>query len=539
MFVKRRENINTVSDVVSANVGMPVETFCKEVRDPFIFGLKEAVDLTNRYLEKHPKGPVTIVGDYDSDGINATAIMFWAFMRKGVAPKLRLPHRFSEGYGLSAKIIDEIDSGLLITVDNGIAAASAVKKAKDKGLTVIVTDHHLPPVDSNGNLILPEADVIVDPHVYPEKSEFEDYCGAALAYRFARALLPDMKLKDLLVLASIATVTDVMPLIGANRTLVRDGLQLINKRHVVPGLNVLLQKLELDDHIDEGDYGFKIGPTFNASGRLYDNGAEKVLGVLCMKRNDPKIPWKADTLVKTNEKRKAIVKKSLFVAKQLLKATDERPIVIYDPSFSEGIVGIIAGQLCEQYQCPAIVFTNSDKPGILKGSGRSTSEVHLKNALDKVQEWMVGYGGHAGAAGLSIRKDNLEKFSKAFRNAVVPLPDHTNDDIPYDLDLDLNHIEEIMAELNSLAPFGEGNPRPVFRLVYEPINEPRRIGDGTHVMIKDEALTLMGFDMANQICKFCETYPHTAMDMIGYLSESWFNGNKSYKFEILAFDKAD
>ena len=288
MFVKRRENINTVSDVVSANVGMPVETFCKEVRDPFIFGLKEAVDLTNRYLEKHPKGPVTIVGDYDSDGINATAIMFWAFMRKGVAPKLRLPHRFSEGYGLSAKIIDEIDSGLLITVDNGIAAASAVKKAKDKGLTVIVTDHHLPPVDSNGNLILPEADVIVDPHVYPEKSEFEDYCGAALAYRFARALLPDMKLKDLLVLASIATVTDVMPLIGANRTLVRDGLQLINKRHVVPGLNVLLQKLELDDHIDEGDYGFKIGPTFNASGRLYDNGAEKVLGVLCMKRNDPK-----------------------------------------------------------------------------------------------------------------------------------------------------------------------------------------------------------------------------------------------------------
>ena len=538
MFVKRRDNINTVSEVVSANVGMPIEEFSREVRDPYIFGLSEAVALTNHYLKKHPDGPVTIVGDYDSDGINATAIMYWAFARKGVIPKLRLPHRFSEGYGLSEKIIDEVDSGLLITVDNGIAASSAVKKAKEKGLTVIVTDHHLPPVDSKGNLILPEADVIVDPHDNG-KSEFADYCGAAIAYRFARALLPDLKLKDLLVLASIATVTDVMPLTGPNRTLVRDGLQLINRRHVVPGLQVLLQKLDLDDHIDEGDYGFKIGPTFNASGRLYDNGAEKVLNVLCMKRNDPKIPWKVDALVKTNEKRKEIVKKNLGIARQMVKSENTYPIVIYHPSFPEGIVGIIAGQLCEQYHCPVIVFTDSEKSGLLKGSGRSIPEVHLKQTLDKVQQWIVGYGGHAGAAGLSIQKEKLESFASAFREAVGPIPDHSLDEIPYDLELDLDHIEETLAELNSFSPYGEGNPRPIFRLVYTPVNPPRRIGDGTHAMIKDDAITLMGFDMANRICEFCETYPQTAMDMIGYLSESWFNGNKYYKFEILAFCKAD
>lgn len=538
MFVKRRKDVQTVSDVVSANVGMSIAEFnsaCE--KEPHIYNLDKAVALTNRYLARHPKGPVTVVGDYDSDGINATAIMFWAFARKGVVPKLRLPHRFSEGYGLSEKIIDEVDAGLLITVDNGIAAVKAVQKAKAKGLTVIVTDHHLPPVDDKGNPILPEADVVVDPHVDPSKSEFEDYCGAALAYRFARALLPDLKLKDLLVLASIATVTDVMPLVGANRTLVKEGLTYINKGLVVPGLKTLLQKLGLDDHIDEGDYSFKIGPTFNASGRLYDNGAEKVLSVPCMKRNDPKIPWRTDTLVKTNEMRKEIVKRSMSVAKGLV--TEQRPIVIYDSSFSEGIVGIIAGQLCESYGCPAIVFTDADKPGILKGSGRSTPDIHLRDKLDEAKQLIVGYGGHAGAAGLSIRKEDLAEFNSAFCQAVGPIPDHSQDDIPYDLELDLDRIDEVVAELNSLSPYGEGNPRPVFRLVYAPIHEPRRIGDGSHVMIKDDAITLMGFDMAESICKFCETYPHTAMDMVGYLSESWFNGTRSYKFEIIAFNKAE
>ena len=148
MFVKRRKNVQTVSDVVSANVGMSIAEFNSACnKEPHIHNLDKAVALTNRYLARHPKGPVTVVGDYDSDGINATAIMFWAFARKGAVPKLRLPHRFSEGYGLSEKIIDEVDSGLLITVDNGIAAVKAVRKAKAKGLTVIVTDHHLPPVD--------------------------------------------------------------------------------------------------------------------------------------------------------------------------------------------------------------------------------------------------------------------------------------------------------------------------------------------------------------------------------------------------------
>lgn len=291
MFVKK-DNCRTIEEVVRRNTGMETEQFLTDVRDPFLKNLKEAVEFVKNYISSHPGCRVTIVGDYDSDGINATTIMYWCFMKMKITPVLRLPRRMSEGYGLNEKIIDEIPSGLLITVDNGIAALAAVKKAKEKNLAVVVTDHHLPVQDKDGNMLLPEADVILDPHIDSE-SDFHDYCGAALAYRFARAMF-GAKFPELIVLASIAAVSDVVPLIGANRTLVKDGLGYINKRRVVPGLAELLKKLELDDHITEGDYGFLLGPIFNASGRLFDSGAENVVKLLCTKRGDFTAKYKAD-----------------------------------------------------------------------------------------------------------------------------------------------------------------------------------------------------------------------------------------------------
>ena len=527
MFVKNG-NCNSVADVVVRNTGIQPEEFLTTVREPFLNNLQEAVDFVKAYLTEHPGCCVTIVGDYDSDGINATAIMYWCFAKAGVTPILRLPRRFSEGYGLSEKIIDEISSGLLVTVDNGIAAASAVKKAKEKGLAVVVTDHHLPPVDENGNVILPEADVVLDPHI-DDKSEFSDYCGAALALRFAQRMHGAM-FAELLVLASIATVTDVMPLVGANRTLVRDGLYLINKRRVVPGLDMLLQKLQMDNHIAEGDYGFKLGPIFNAPGRLYDDGAERVVKLLCTKRGDFTAGCKAEALIETNEKRKEVVKKCMEVANKMV--SDDRPIVIYHPSFEEGIVGIIAGQLAETYHCPAVVFTDSGKEGILKGSGRSIAEIHLKKALDKIQSEIVGYGGHAGAAGISIQKDNLENFTKAFKEAIGEIPD-APEDILYDLELDMDNMDTICEELSSFAPFGEGNPQVVFHTTcnIDPMNY-RRIGDGTHFMVRCPNITLMGFGLAD---KYEQMGSPAAIECVGYLSESWFNDRKSYKFEVVDF----
>lgn len=532
MFLKR-DNVKTVKDVVERNVNMTIEEFLKEVREPYIKNLKEAVLFIKEYIKKHPDCTVYVVGDYDSDGINATTIVEETFSKMGVKVKTRLPRRFSEGYGLSTKIIDEIPGdGLLITVDNGIAAIDAIKKAKEKGLAVIVIDHHLAPTNEEGNQILPDADIIIDPHTEDE-SEFKDYCGAGLAYRFAKEMFPELKLADLLVLASIATVTDVMPLVGANRTLVIDGLKAINKNKGPAGLKVLLQKLNCTEHINEGDYGFKIGPTFNACGRLYDNGAEKVLNLLIADRGDPKLPWKADALVKTNERRKEIVKEDMILAEGLL--TGEKPIVIYDPSFGEGIIGIIAGRLCEDYKCPCIVFTDAEEEGKLKGSGRSIPEVHLKDTLDKISDTMLGYGGHAGAAGLSIAKENLELFTKAFSDAVGPLPED-NGIIYYDLELDLdnNEIEDIISEINIYAPYGEGNPKPLYHTICNIDNNSYSVlGDGTHFSVRNELLTFLGFGCVE---KYEDLGCPNQIECVGYLNESWYNGKCTFKFEIVDFD---
>lgn len=534
MFVKR-DNASTVREVVERNTGIPSDVFLKDVRDPYLDHLDEAVEYVKTYITAHPGCRVTIVGDYDSDGINATAIMYWCFLKRKITPVLRVPRRMSEGYGLNSKIIDEIPSGLLITVDNGIAALDAVKKAKEKGLAVVITDHHLPVKDDDGNVILPEADVVLDPHINGDNSEFKDYCGAALAYRFARAMF-GAKFPELLVLASIATVTDVMPLIGANRTLVKDGLNYINKRRVVPGLETLLKKLELDDHICESDYGFLIGPIFNASGRLYDDGADHVVKLLCTKRGDFKAPYKADGLIATNNKRKEIVRESVKSIQDKLDGS--RPIVIYEPSIPEGIVGIIAGQLSETYYCPAVVFTDCGKDGVIKGSGRSIPGLNLKAALDRIKDTMLGYGGHPGAAGLSIKREDLEAFRKAFAEAFGPMPEPEKNMV-YDLEFDLEAVENMISDLEKFAPYGEQNPQIRLHAVFhlDP-GEYRVIGDGTHFMAKSDSgsITLMGFGLREKYESL--GFPEQ-IECVGYLTRSWFKGKDSLKFEVLDLEPAE
>lgn len=531
----KKDKYNTIKDVVMRNIrdnGYTEDQFFDSSDTPYMDQLSEAVEFVNMYIDLNFAKSIHIVGDYDVDGICATAIMYHGLTRMGCEVTTRLPRRFSEGYGLSEKIIDEIDDGLIITVDNGIAAYKAIEKAKKKGLSVIVTDHHLPPKDKNGNMILPPADIIVDPHVYPEKSEFEDYCGAGIAYRFITELT-SKKYKDLMMLASLATVCDVMPLYSANRAIVKEGLQYFNSRQVLPGIKALIKALDLDTHQKEDDYGFKIGPVFNASGRLHDNGAERVLRLLKMKAGDVKLDFKAENLKKTNEKRKEITKKDY--ERVLLKYDGSRPIVVYDDEIGEGIIGLIAGKLTEQFHCPAIVFTKTEKEGIIKGSGRSIPEVHLKNALDQIQDKIVGYGGHAGAAGLSIELSKLDEFKASFKKAVGKLPDATKD-VLYDLELDSTEIPEIVEELKQYEPYGEGNPRIAFHMVYEvdPKNFTCLGDDKSHMMIKDDNLTIMGFSKAEEYVKKGKP---TMLDCIGYLSETWVNDKNSYKFELISFNE--
>ena len=536
MYIKK-DGLNDIRKIVLRNIadnGYSEEQFFDDRLDPFVDQLDEAAEFAKNWMMLNDDLPVTIVGDYDCDGITSTAILYEAFRMYGREPKTRLPRRFTEGYGLSEKIIDEIDDGLLITVDNGIAAAPAIKKAKAKGLSVIVIDHHLPVTD-NGKIMLPPADVILDPHVYPEKSEFVDYCGAGLAYRFVKKLLPDMKLTELLNLASIGTVADIMPLYGANRQMVIDGLAALNRGKIIPGLKALVSKLGFDGHQNEMDYGFKLGPVFNASGRLFDNGAERVLRLLKMDRDDPKLFFKCNNIIDTNEKRKKIATEDTARVYESLDGT--RPIVTYDENIGEGIIGLVAGRLTEDFYCPSIVFTKTEKTTddgdvIIKGSGRSIPEVHLKEALDKCKDSIIGYGGHAGAAGLTIRLSKLEEFRGAFINACGEIPEYTND-VVYDMEITPDEIPDICNQLNKYAPYGEGNPRIAVRMKIDVSDfEYRVISDGTHFMLKSDELTIMGFGMT-------ESYENagkpTSLDCIGYISERWYNKNMTYKFELVSF----
>ena len=270
MFVKKKESAIFIEDIIAENTGHTADVFLERLPDPYIHNLAEGCNLLKSNIDQQ----IHVIGDYDVDGIFGTTIMELGLKKAGFQVKSRLPLRFSEGYGLSEKIIDEIDTGVVVTVDNGIAAFKAIEKAKQKGLTVIVTDHHLAPVDEKGKAVLPPADIVIDPTI-DEKSEYHDYCGAAVAYRFVKELLgkDNMQLK---VLASIATVADVMELTPVNHQLVKDGLKLINAGRCVPALKEILKQIELTDHITEMDYGFQIGPIINASSRLYDDGAVKV-----------------------------------------------------------------------------------------------------------------------------------------------------------------------------------------------------------------------------------------------------------------------
>lgn len=522
MFQKADE-CKTITEVVQRNTRISIDQFLNPEVHPYLHGLQDALQC----IKEHRTEPITVVGDYDVDGVCATAIMVQGLRKfTGKEIKYRLPKRFSEGYGLSTKIIDEIDEGVVITVDNGIAAVDAIKKAKEKGLTVIVTDHHLPVRDAEEKVVLPIADVLVDPNA-EEKSSYKYYCGAAIAYRLVRELNEGQENPDLLVLASIATVADVMDLTGANRILVKTGLDAINQGHGVPGLRALLEQIQLTTHITEEDYGFKIGPIINASGRLYDEGAERVLRVLLADQVNQK---EVQDLIEANNVRKEKVAQAMPIAERLIR---NKPIVIYHPSFGEGIIGLIAGNLQEKYHCPVIVFTKTAN-GNLKGSGRSVPGVHLKKALDHIQDTMIGYGGHEGAAGILIAAGALNTFSDAFAREIEHwTPEEINLD-RYDLDLTRKNLKNICEELKVYAPFGQGNPRPVLRIPFHAERESyRRIGDGSHFILRGKTMSIMGFSMAS---RYEEAGFPKDIWCIGYLKEHWFNEHCYLQFDLLDFE---
>lgn len=534
MITKQKDaNIQTLEQFVEKNAGTDIQSFLHPPRDPYVKNLDDMSNAIKEELKKNT--PITIVGDYDCDGICSSSILYLTFKSLNVEAKVRLPRRFSEGYGLSEKIIDEIDAGLVVTVDNGIAANFAIQKAKDKGLRVFVLDHHLKSPDG-----YPNADIIVDPNAI-SGSEFNDYCGAGLAYRLAKKLIPENTtlLDKLCVLASIATVADVVPLKGDNRNIVIDGLKLLNQRKVTFGLYTLLNKIG-SEWYTESDYGFKLGPIMNACGRLHDDGAHRAFTLLTIDSETDasdaaeKANMFAEELIANNEERKARAKAELDRARDIVSREGFKNIIIIeDDLFSEGIIGITAGKLAEEFHVPALVFTKHQD--IYKGSGRTIEGIHLKNLLDEARDEMLGYGGHAGAAGMSVAVDNFKTFKSVLEEKCPQIPiDNTS---YYDFKISVNDVHQTNIDLIKYAPYGNGNPKPVyyiedFELVPRGSAVYRTMGaEDDHIKLYGEDVDAIGFGLAGE---YMDMNKPLDVSLIGTLGLNIFKGKMYDQIEIIS-----
>lgn len=440
------------------------------------------------------------------------AILFLLFKYFKVTPTIRVPKRMSEGYGVSEVFIDEVPAGLLITVDNGIAAIKAIKKAKDKGLSVIVLDHHLPGDE------LPAADILIDPHVHQDKNGYEDFCGGGLSYKLAQMLLPkaeNILLSKLSAMAAIATIADVVPLTGANRVIVQEGLRAINRREVTAGLKGLLEACQFTT-VNEENIAFKLAPVLNAAGRILDDGARYSSG--CLAQDSKPVPALAAKLLETNTKRKEIVEAAYQRIIEQVGDIQEAPLVVYDASLHEGIVGIVAGKLAEQYNMPAFVFSGEGHE--LHGSGRSAGGVHLRDLAAKASDLLIQFGGHAGAVGLTIEKDNISAFLKRLQDEIKGFSFSDPDELLYDVVISQEEVCGAIQELAQYAPYGEHSPKPVF--LVQDIELFQRFGSyakymgksGEHVKLTALGYSLVGFGLSERYKALGEP---TTVDVVGRL----------------------
>lgn len=502
--------------------------------------------------------PVAVFGDYDVDGITATSILCRLFRFFGIETTHRLPKRFSEGYGMSTAAIDEIKnpSTLLVTVDNGIAAIDEIAYAKAKGYTVIVMDHHLP------GEVLPAADIIVDPHIHPARNGYVDYCGAGLALKLAEYMFSEVSdstpvmagnikkaLNKLTLLAAIGTVADVVPLTGDNRRIVKQGLQLLQDVDVagLTGLRAIIEEAEIYSRT-EHEIAYKIGPILNAPGRLLDDGANDSFHLLMIDEEYPGdltlAKQAAHNLILINEDRKDAVAQAMSEAMDFIE--DEClfgciPLCVCLQNATEGVVGIVAGRLAESMKVPVFVFTASDTPGVLKGSGRTYGNVNLKKMVDSAAQYAIAAGGHEGAAGITVESGHLYDLTSSMASYAAGISIGEENAHYYDLEISPDAVVKSCHELLKYAPFGSGCPSPVFKisdigLVPRLGNQYKTMGkDGVHLKLFGNGFSILQFNGT-------EAYRKLGMPMrinvIGNLSENQFRNVREVQLEAADMSSA-
>lgn len=478
-----------------------------QLSDPYLLtGMADAVERIT--LARSRGERVMVFGDYDVDGISATAILVNALKRFGIAnPRYGMPARLEEGYGLSPSHVDAARRegvSLIVTVDNGITAFDAAERARKTGVDLIVTDHHA--LDTR----LPPACAVINPRREPETYPGCQLCGAGVAFKLSCALNGTPNDLDL---AALGTVADMMPLTGENRVIVSLGLRHMAK-HQRTGLKCLAASANFSlEEITSQRIGFQLGPRINAAGRLMD--AEVALRLL-LAECPVEGAGLARELERANEERRAVERAIFEEAAAELDAflnEQQRGVVVARSDWHPGVIGIVAAKIQARYRRPVVLIA-LDESGEGRGSGRSGPGFDMVEALNRCQQHLLKYGGHRAAAGLSIRSEQVPHFKRAFEQEVLrqlgtePVPD----EIRVDLIASFSQIDfALLRAIEALEPFGNGNPEPVFATMgVEVIPESIRVLKEHHLKMRlrqgDAVFDAIGFDLAPRY--YAESLPH-------------------------------
>lgn len=521
--------------------------------DPFLFNQMEpAVDLIIKHIKNVAK--ILVYGDYDADGVTSVSVLLEILSTLKAVTSVYLPDRVTEGYGLNMAAIKEMASNgikLIITVDNGIRNKAEVAYAQELGVEIIITDHHVAPPELSD---LPNC-LIINPILAGEKYPFKYLAGVGVASKLGLALIKRAKLSDenkqkleekILDLVAIGTIADCVTLLGENRVLVKRGLEILNTTNRL-GLKELIKvaKINQDKKIDSWNVGFQLSPRLNAAGRMdHANTALKLLTT--------KDRTEAETLsIGLNERNQDRQKITEEIVNEIVGNIEKnilqnKIIVAVSPSifdssitpWNEGIIGLVAGRICEKYYLPVLVITGREAE--IKGSGRSIREFNLIKTIEVINQSLSKYGGHAAACGFSINgQANLQKFIEDITSSanqqlaeVQLIPS-----LEIDAELALNQVnEELIDTLELFSPFGENNNRPVFASSQVDVIDIQNMGiDGRHLKLKirskdSRLVTAIGF---GQSVEWKELRIGDKIDIAYIADVNEFNGRREVQLKII------
>lgn len=438
--------------------------------DPFL--MKDMESACHILADKiHTGMRIRIIGDYDVDGITATFILYRTLTLLGARVDYEIPDRIKDGYGINSNMVkaayhEQVDT--ILTCDNGISAMEQTQLAKEYHMTVVITDHHNLVQSEQGGYLLPQADAVINPKQEDCPYPFKELCGAAIAYKLCLALMKTIGvsaepefMEELLSYAAIATVCDVMDLVGENRIIVKHGLELLKQTNN-KGLLALMDVSGVDkEQLAAFHLGFVLGPCLNASGRL--DTAKKGLELLMADTAEEAVRL-AQEVHSLNTVRKNMTAESVEKAVSLIEATElknDRVLVIYLEDCHESIAGIIAGRIKERYHRPTLVLTAAKD--CVKGSGRSIEQYNMFEELSKCREVFLKMGGHPMAAGFSLLPEKIELLRECLNQGCDLTQEMLIPKVTIDIHLPFGYVTEPMIkELRRLEPFGKGNEKPLF-----------------------------------------------------------------------------